>query len=627
MRRTLMTITLGLASMAPTSRAGDPRLPRVAPGWKVERVVEAPDLVYPTAIVAAPDGTLYVGQDPMDMPGPPTVPADSVVAIRDGKPRLFADKLWAVMGLEWLDGTLYVVHAPFLSALRDTNGDGRADRRVDLMTGLGPAQPGFNGINDHVPSGMRLGMDGFFYIAIGDKGIPLGKGSDGRTISLKGGGVIRIRPDGTGLEVVSSGERNPLSVALTAEDDVFTYGNDDDSKKWPNSLTHHIVGGHYGYPYEFLAAPDRALPIVAGQVGGSGTQGICYNEDGLPERYRGNLFFCDWGTQTVTAYRIAKEGGTFRVAAKEKIVEKGDLGDFRPFSLATSADGASLYLVDWAYGGWLTRGPVTGRLFRLWYDGPDRAAPAPRPTGTDVASRTAALDHPARSVRLDAQRRLARLGAPAIAPLARRLREKGPIAGRLHALWALDAIDTPEARFSIRLALNDGDIAVRLQAIRNAGIRSDHDAMAAILPALRDPDPSARREAAIALGKIGDKTAGPALYAALGDDDQFAAWSVRKAIRTLGAWDGNSLLFALGDPKRREEALKVADEVCGTRVRRDRPVRRPLQGRRRRRNGRLASVATLAGLYHRYPGVGRPVVRHQSAGLTALRARRRTGTP
>ena len=38
------------------------------------------------------------------MPGPPTKPIDSVVAIKDGKVRVFADGLWAVMGLEWTGG-------------------------------------------------------------------------------------------------------------------------------------------------------------------------------------------------------------------------------------------------------------------------------------------------------------------------------------------------------------------------------------------------------------------------------------------------------------------------------------------------------------------------------------------
>ena len=93
-----------------------------------------------------------------------------------GKVSVFAEKLWAVMGLEWLDDTLFVVHAPYLSAFRDTDGDGKADERIDLITGLGPKLPGFNGINDHIASGLRLGMDGFLYIAVGDKGIPDGVG-------------------------------------------------------------------------------------------------------------------------------------------------------------------------------------------------------------------------------------------------------------------------------------------------------------------------------------------------------------------------------------------------------------------------------------------------------------------
>ena len=100
-------------------------LPAVAEGWSIELALEAPKILFPTAIVAAPDGTVYLGSDPMDMPGPPTEPIDRVLAIKDGRITTFADKLWSVMGLEWIDGTLYVVHAPFLSAFRDTNGDGR----------------------------------------------------------------------------------------------------------------------------------------------------------------------------------------------------------------------------------------------------------------------------------------------------------------------------------------------------------------------------------------------------------------------------------------------------------------------------------------------------------------------
>ena len=169
-------------------------LPKVAEGWKVALVAPAPRILFPTAIVSAPDGSVYLGQDPMDMPGPPTAPGDSVVRLRDGEVTVFADKLWAVMGLEWVDGTLFVVHAPYLSAFRDTDGDGRADERIDLITGLGPRIPGFNGINDHIASGIRLGMDGFLYIAVGDKGIPRGVGRDGQHACRSAGRRADHRP-------------------------------------------------------------------------------------------------------------------------------------------------------------------------------------------------------------------------------------------------------------------------------------------------------------------------------------------------------------------------------------------------------------------------------------------------
>jgi hypothetical protein len=100
------------------ANGADTPLPKVAEGWKAELVCQAPEILFPTAIVAAPDGTIYLGQDPMDMPGPPTRPADSVVAIKNGKVRIFAEGLWAVMGLEWIDGTLYVVHSVSLGLYR-----------------------------------------------------------------------------------------------------------------------------------------------------------------------------------------------------------------------------------------------------------------------------------------------------------------------------------------------------------------------------------------------------------------------------------------------------------------------------------------------------------------------------
>ncbi len=602
MRPHLVACFAWIGSFGAAAGADDrPTLPKVASGWSIEVVASSPAILYPTASVVAPDGTAYVGQDPMDMPGPATSRIDSVVAVRGGRVAPFAEGLGPVMGLEFLDGALFVVHAPFLSSFRDTDGDGRADRRVDLVMGLGPAVPGFNGINDHIASGIRLGIDGFLYVAVGDKGIARGVGRDGRAIAMSTGGVIRVRPDGSGLEVVSTGERNPLSVALSSLDDVFSLGNDDDSHRWPNSLTHHVVGGHYGYPFEFLAHPDRALPIVSGRFGGAGTQGLAITEAGLPPRFRGNLIFCDWGAQSVDRFELAPDGGSFALKSREPIVEKGDLADFRPFSIAAEAGGSSFLLVDWAFNGWLASGPRTGRLFRLSYTGPDRPIPPVRPAGRDVPGRIAALGHPALSVRSEAQRALARLGRDAVAPLAATLASPGAGPARVHAIWALDAIATPEAARAIDAALGDGDPSIRAQAARSVGIRRAKASGGAVRPLLRDADPAVRREAAIALGRLGDRSAGLDLYAALGDPDRFVAWSVRRAIRDLGAWDPPLLAACLADPRRRDDGLRLADESWSV------PAVRALNAALEAAGsadpawrGRI--VATLAGLYRRQPG-------------------------
>src|SRR5262245_15238669 len=99
-------IFLGCFSSAQAGDSAQKGLPAVASGWSIELAAQVPEVVFPTAIVAAPDGTVYVGSNPMDMTGPPTAPIDRVLAIKDRKSSVFAENLWCVMGLEWADETL-----------------------------------------------------------------------------------------------------------------------------------------------------------------------------------------------------------------------------------------------------------------------------------------------------------------------------------------------------------------------------------------------------------------------------------------------------------------------------------------------------------------------------------------
>ncbi len=224
--------------------------------------------------------------------------------------------------------------------------------------------------------------------------------------------------------------------------------------------------------------------------------------------------------------------------------------------------------------------------------------PAPRPSGHDRAARIAALDHPSLSVRLESQRMLATMGTAAVPDLIARLKAGGTEAGRLHAIWALDAIGGPEARRAIDSSLADASSRVRLQAARSAGIRRDRDALPALSGLLKDRDAAVRREAAIAIGKVGDPAASGALYAALDESDRFAAWSVRGAIRRLDAWDKDAIVSALLDQRRAESALELTDEAWAV------PVAEALTEALRRSGTpamRARIVANLAGLFRQYP--------------------------
>jgi putative heme-binding domain-containing protein len=274
------------------------------------------------------------------------------------------------------------------------------------------------------------------------------------------------------------------------------------------------------------------------------------------------------------------------------------VADFRPFALAVAADGASLWLVDWAYNGWLAAGPRTGRLFRLRHAETRGVVTEARPTTDEPNVRLKALDHAALSVRLQSQRSLARMGPAVVPQLVARLNSRESEAGRLHALWALDAIGGDEARSAIGSSLMDPSPRMRLQAARWAGIRGERARVNDLVRLLVDRDAAVRREAAIAIGKLGDRSAAPDLYKALGDADSFAAWSVRQAIRMLGAWDKNALVESLMDERRLEPALRLTDEAWAL------PVVEALTlalGRTSQPAVRSRIVANLAGLYRQYP--------------------------
>src|SRR5439155_4186386 len=134
--------------------------------------------------------------------------------------------------------TLFVMHPPVLEAFHDDNRDGLADRSEVIVRGLGNDLR-FRGA-DHTCNGLRLGTDGWLYIALGDYGALNAVAKDGSHLQLHGGGILRVRPDGSRLSTVVEGTRNIYDVAIDPFMNLFTCDNSNDGDGWNVRLSHMI---------------------------------------------------------------------------------------------------------------------------------------------------------------------------------------------------------------------------------------------------------------------------------------------------------------------------------------------------------------------------------------------------
>jgi putative membrane-bound dehydrogenase-like protein len=559
------------AAPKPAIDPNAPKIPATIEGWKVEVLRQVPQIHFPSVVCAAPDGRIFVSEDPMDMIGPGNQPGDRILCIHpDGHTTVFADHLYAVFGIAYIDGKVYVHHSPKFTVFTDDNGIGK--NPVDFINCTNPRPWGGGSLNDHIPAGFHLAMDNWIYMASGDKGVYGAESNiDHSKVELQGGGLIRFRPDGTHLENYASGTRNHLDVSINPEDEMFTYDNTDDGQGWWTRFTHMVDGGFYGYPYDYRPAandpqgmadfrshrergaqPFKPYTLWRAEEygGGSPTGAIAYNEDALPPEYRGNVFHSEWGKGQLERFVVQRSGGTFKVALRQPFLMRGNGPDLRPLGVAVTPDGMGFYVCDWNYGGWNNKSIDSGRLIKVSYAGPSLAAPKPEwfipaAEGKTFAATTqdlvAGLSHPAQSVRLVAQRRIAERGAEAMPMLIALLKDsKAPAHARWHAIWTMDLIDQGKAgREAIISVLSDAsaDVSVRMQAARQLGTQKAAQATQPLMAALNDPDAAMRFRAATALGRIGNVAAAQPLLDHLTETDFFTHFAMFTALHRIALAD------------------------------------------------------------------------------------------
>ena len=449
--------------------------------------------------------------------------ADRSTLYADGFQQEFTGVAAGVMPYQ---GDVLMTVYPDLWRLRDLDGDGKADGRVRMFRGFG-VHAAFDGHDLH---GLTIGPEGKIYFSCGDNGFSVVTQEGERLHYPNTGGVLRMNPDGSELEVFAYGLRNVQEFDFDQFGNMFGVDNDGDLEDERERAVYIAEGSDSGWrlnwqfrsegwkrhnggmtynPWtaegmwkpQHAEQPAHITPPMNNYSVGPG--GFKFNPGtALNDEYR-NFFFCvQFPVQKITAFRTEPQGAGF-----EMVDEHTFHSGLMVSSLNFGPDGG-FYLADWI-GKWQPNGE--GVIYRI--DDPNHS-PSVRYEvqqylrgGVDAESDPQLLKllgHPDRRVRQLAQFELVRrqrsesLLRHAQNTEARQL-------GRIHALWGLIQLAQSPDDLASSLPWDDPDPQIRQQCSRVAGdLRLPHSEEH-LITQLQDPVSLVRSHAAIALGKVGSQ--------------------------------------------------------------------------------------------------------------------------
>ncbi|SFI24819.1 DUF7133 domain-containing protein [Planctomicrobium piriforme] len=462
-----------------------------------------PEVNYPVCLTAAPNGEVFVGVDEQGSLGKETG-RGKVLRCVDSNGDGVADKInvYAKMdhprGLIYDNHSLWVLHPPTLSVFHDDNHDGVSDRQETLITGISTADVGQRGA-DHTTNGIQLGIDGWIYIAVGDYGVTNAVGTDGRTLNRRGGGVIRVRPDGTDMEFYAWGLRNILDACIDPVMNMFTRDNTNDGGGWDVRLSQIFQSAEYGYPSLYLNFKDEIMPPLADYGGGSGCGGMFLDDARWPKQFGHALYTCDWGRSEVYLHHLTPAGPTF-TADQQTFVKIP-----RPTDVDVDGSGR-MYISSWKGGQFNYDGPNIGFVAQV-VPKDLKIVPFPDLQQLQAPQLIALLDAPDQKHRQHAQLELLRRGknAETTAALVAAIKsESASLFGKVAAIYTLKQLDGATS--------NSALIEVtKIPSLQAAALRAltDRKSEVAGLPnepflaGLTSTDPVVRVQAVICIGRLG----------------------------------------------------------------------------------------------------------------------------
>jgi glucose/arabinose dehydrogenase len=339
---------------------------QLPPGFRIE--LYATGVPNARSLTLSPSGTVFVGSKRAGRVYALTASgrhdkADEVITIARG--------LQEPNGVALHDGSLYV--AEVSRVLRYDAIETRL--KNPLAPVVVSADLPLN--NQHEWRYIRFGPDGWLYVGVGAP-CNVCESADERVAS-----ILRMRPDGSGMEVYASGVRNSVGFDWQPQSQKMWFtenGRDNMGDDIPPDELNYAprAGMNFGFPYchgtdiadpqfgpghscaEFVA-PAWNLPAHVAAIGMR-----FYGGDMFPQQYHGGIFIAEhgsWNRSVPTGYRVSRvEMDGVRAVKYEPFAQGWLMGGMhwgRPVDVLVMPDGALLVSDDYA-----------GAVYRISYQKP-----------------------------------------------------------------------------------------------------------------------------------------------------------------------------------------------------------------------------------------------------------------